>query len=144
MRKDVKIGMAIGSLLTVAAIVWVSTHPRLTDLGLPEEPTDAENSQPGPAVDEPGNLIVITEPQKTITPKETAAELTESATVQHEIPEKTRNQRIHTVEEGETLSGISQIYYGTASGWQKIYVANRRLLSSPDKIRPGMRLVIPE
>ena len=51
--------------------------------------------------------------------------------------------RTHTVQRGETLTGIAQKYYGRASEYQKIFEANRDKLSDPDKVREGMNLVIP-
>jgi len=51
---------------------------------------------------------------------------------------------IHYVQKGETLSEISRHYYGSANKWQKIIEANRSTLADPDKLREGMRLVIPQ
>jgi nucleoid-associated protein YgaU len=51
--------------------------------------------------------------------------------------------RTHTVQRGETLTGIAQKYYGRASEYQKIFEANRDKLSDPDKVREGTNLVIP-
>jgi nucleoid-associated protein YgaU len=51
--------------------------------------------------------------------------------------------RLHTVSNGETLSSIALEYYGSTGYIQKIIDANRNLLSNPDRIRVGMRLVIP-
>jgi nucleoid-associated protein YgaU len=153
MRKDVKIGMVIGLLLTVAAVAWVSTHPGFTDLKLQaglekesikEKPAYAEENQLDPTTDKPDKTADAIVSQETPTPDKTLPELTEPTLAQHKEPEKSMYTRIHTVQEGETLSGISQIYYGTASGWQKIYVANRKTLSSPDRLWPGMRLAIPD
>jgi len=152
MRRDVKIGILIGSLLAVAAIVRVSTHPNLADSGLrvgSEEQRAGESAgtvkiRPGPAGDEPNDSATTTKPQKILTTNETVTGLTEPDTTRHKEPEQTRPKRIHTVAKGETLSDISQRYYGTASGWQKIYVANNKLLSSPDRLQPGMILIIPE
>jgi nucleoid-associated protein YgaU len=152
MRKDVKIGMVIGSLLAVAAIVWISMHSNLADSELltdletrdTKKPAASEKFQPLPSTDKPGNLPAETESQEIFKSKKVIFETAKPASIQQEEPDKTEYERIHTVLEGETLSGISQKYYGTASGWQKIYVANRKLLSSPDRIRPGMRLIIPE
>src|SRR5436190_8011589 len=45
--------------------------------------------------------------------------------------------RTHTVQRGETLTGIAQKYYGRASEYQKIFDANRDKLSDPDKVREG-------
>ncbi len=52
--------------------------------------------------------------------------------------------RTHKVAEGETLSDIADHYYGTSDQWTKIYRANRSALKDPDKIYPGMELVIPD
>ena len=51
--------------------------------------------------------------------------------------------RTHTVQRGETLTGIAQKYYGRASEYQKIFAANRDKLSDPDKVREGTNLIIP-
>lgn len=55
-----------------------------------------------------------------------------------------RGVRTHVVKKGETLSHISQQYYGKASAYKKIFEANRNTLTDPDKIREGMKLTIPE
>ncbi len=152
MRKDVKFGMVIGALMVISAIVWLSTHSRLSDLELSpssqtqlkEKPDDARKPQSVSVTDTPDIPVAAIKPQEALTLNKEIAERTEPTLTQHKEPEQAKHNRIHTVGEGETLSGISQIYYGTASGWQKIYVANRKLLNSPDRIRPGMRLIIPE
>ena len=51
---------------------------------------------------------------------------------------------VYIVKKGDVLSGISQQFYGTSKKWQKILDANRDTLSSPEKLRPGMHLRIPE
>jgi nucleoid-associated protein YgaU len=55
-----------------------------------------------------------------------------------------QGQRRYTVQAGDTLSRISQQYYGSANQFMKIFNANRNLLSDPNAIRPGQELVIPE
>tara|TARA_B110000037_G_scaffold208164_1_gene255976 strand:+ start:749 stop:1381 length:633 start_codon:yes stop_codon:yes gene_type:complete len=45
--------------------------------------------------------------------------------------------------DGGTLSGISKLFYGTPIHWNRIYQANRPILSTPDIIRNGMKLRIP-
>lgn len=52
-------------------------------------------------------------------------------------------ERSHKVAKGETLSHISQHYYGKASEYMKIFNANKDQLNDPDKIREGMTLRIP-
>jgi nucleoid-associated protein YgaU len=51
--------------------------------------------------------------------------------------------RTYTVKPGDTLSKISQQFYGNANQYQKIFEANRDKLSDPDKIQPGQELKIP-
>lgn len=51
--------------------------------------------------------------------------------------------RTYTVKSGDTLSRISQQFYGSPSHYQKIFEANRDQLSDPDKIRVGQELKIP-
>jgi len=48
-----------------------------------------------------------------------------------------------TVRIDETLGDVSRRAYGTSKGWQKIYEANRKLITLPDEIEPGIALVIP-
>lgn len=50
--------------------------------------------------------------------------------------------RYHTVCPGETLSLISEKYYGSGNKWQKILDFNREIITA-DGIRVGQRLVIP-
>ena len=50
----------------------------------------------------------------------------------------------YTVKSGDTLSGISKTVYGNANQYNKIFEANRPMLSSPDKIYPGQTLRIPK
>jgi LysM repeat protein len=51
--------------------------------------------------------------------------------------------RTYTVKSGDTLSKISQQFYGNANQYNKIFEANRDKLSDPDKIQPGQELKIP-
>ena len=53
-------------------------------------------------------------------------------------------RQAYTVEKGDTLQKISKKFYGTTRHWKKIYEANKELLKSPDKIRPGQILNIPQ
>ncbi len=53
------------------------------------------------------------------------------------------NARYHTVSGGENLSKISERYYGHQGNWSLIYNANRDLLTNPNIIVPGQKLLIP-
>lgn len=50
---------------------------------------------------------------------------------------------LYRVEDGDSLWVISKKVYGKGSQWERIYEANRDLLSSPDDVKPGMGLKIP-
>ncbi|GAA7754980.1 MAG: peptidoglycan-binding protein LysM [Burkholderiaceae bacterium] len=49
----------------------------------------------------------------------------------------------HTVVKGDTLWAISQAAYGNGAEYNKIFEANKPMLSNPDKIYPGQKLRIP-
>ena len=55
-----------------------------------------------------------------------------------------QSSRTYTVQPGDSLSKISQHFYGNPREYQKIFDANRDQLENPDQIQPGQRLVIPE
>lgn len=58
--------------------------------------------------------------------------------------DESQQYRFYTVQAGDSLGGIAQRFYGSAARFETIFDANRQLLSSPDRIRVGQRLVIPE
>lgn len=72
------------------------------------------------------------------------------AKVEADLPEPAAAQTdsgkpvFHTVEKGETLSGIAKQYLGNANAYRTIFEANRPMLSDPDKIYPGQVLRIPQ
>jgi nucleoid-associated protein YgaU len=47
------------------------------------------------------------------------------------------------VQPGDSLSKISQQFYGSANQYMKIFEANKDKLADPDKVKAGMQLVIP-
>jgi LysM repeat protein len=53
------------------------------------------------------------------------------------------NARRYTVKSGDSLSKISQQFYGSAGEYMKIFEANRDQLKDPNQIKPGQELVIP-
>jgi nucleoid-associated protein YgaU len=50
---------------------------------------------------------------------------------------------MHTVAQGETLSGISRRYYGTPNRWTEIFAANRDTLRDERSLVAGRTLRIP-
>lgn len=53
------------------------------------------------------------------------------------------SHRFYTVLPGDSLGAISVKFYGDISHYSKIFEANRAILSSPDRLNVGQRLVIP-
>jgi len=60
-----------------------------------------------------------------------------------DFPVDTSMQRTYKVKAGDTLSKISQQFYGSANEYMKIFNANRDKLTDPNKIQPGQELKIP-
>lgn len=52
--------------------------------------------------------------------------------------------RRHTVRPGDTLSSLSQRYYGNRTRWRDLYQANRSQMKSESDLKVGMELVIPQ
>lgn len=69
----------------------------------------------------------------------TAVPLTSTPTP---TPAPTERPSSHTVERGEHLSGISELYCG-AQNWRWIYRANEERIRDPNLIFAGQRLVLP-
>lgn len=49
----------------------------------------------------------------------------------------------YTVQKDDTLQKISKKYYGTYSGWLKIYNANKEKIKNPNLLRSGTVITIP-
>jgi nucleoid-associated protein YgaU len=84
----------------------------------------------------PGMPLVIDEPVAPTAPTAPTRALPEPV-------EPPADAKIHTVADGETLSGIAKIHYGSASRWIEIYNANRDVMRSENHLVPGMNLRIP-
>lgn len=52
--------------------------------------------------------------------------------------------QFYTVNNGDSLGAIARRFYGDAVMYNAIFEANRAILSSPDRIMVGQRLVIPQ
>ena len=75
------------------------------------------------------------------------ADITVSATAkpasQSEVAKEAPKTTTYTVQKGDTLSKISQQFYGDSGQYMKIFSANRDQISDPDKIQIGQVLKIP-
>ncbi|MBN2183036.1 MAG: LysM peptidoglycan-binding domain-containing protein [Sedimentisphaerales bacterium] len=64
--------------------------------------------------------------------------------LQYMQTEKIKTQRFHIVRKNQNLSVISRQYYGSSNNWHKIVDANRDVIKDPNKLQPGMKLIIPD
>ncbi len=81
--------------------------------------------------------VVRTRPaaNKPASPPPTAASTT--------APQAASSARQHTVRAGDTLSKISQQYYGNRARWRDIFAANRQSMRNESDLHIGQQLVIP-
>jgi nucleoid-associated protein YgaU len=137
MHRDFKIGLAVGVAAAAAATVWLSTLP---NLGTESRALRAASAPPAksPEIFKPPEQI-----QTPVVEQKTATARLDSPGVSP-AGRAEQNVRIHIVQKGDTLSAISEKYYGTARYWQKIFAANDAVLKDPDRLIPGTRLIIPE
>lgn len=168
MDRDFKIGLICGVVLAGLALVWVATRPTLTtqarmfspsvaSLQEDREPADSAPAEPDrttaattppPSSDIPHaeRILRQAEPSRAERPAavvepQPAARQSDSAV--HEQDQKITTTRFHIVQKDETLSAISQQYYGTANQWRKILAANEQNIKDANRIRPGTKLIIP-
>ena len=62
---------------------------------------------------------------------------------QTKVTKANRFAQYHVVQKGDTLSKIADEYYGDKMLYPQIFEANQDILTDPDKITPGQRLLIP-
>ncbi len=117
MRKDLKTGMLLGVVLAVVAVVVISIYSSTVESRLQQDTGSASESD-----------------SQYPLPTEQADKIMENTS---------GNILIHTVAPGETLSAISTLYYGTIDQQQKILDANVDIITNVNRLRPGMRLIIP-
>ena len=129
MQTDLKMGMVLGLVLTIAATLWLSTRPSMSTKARMLNSYNAGSRQE--SIEQPVlPLIAKVESEQSNVPDLTAGKQVEKI--------------IHTIREGETLCGISREYYGSENKWQKILNANRNVIRDANKLRPGTKLIIPE
>jgi len=127
MQKDLKIGLVLGLILVIAAVLWLSTSPSPS----PEETIEEPRDWPKEDVNSNKLSTINNQPQ----PLNTSV---------YEQAEKIKTQKFHIVLKGQTLSEISLKYYGSANKWKKILDANRNVISDANKLKPGTKLIIPD
>lgn len=58
--------------------------------------------------------------------------------------DQTEQYRFYTVNPGDSLGSIAVKFFSSVEYYPQIFEANRQILSSPDRIQSGQRLVIPQ
>jgi nucleoid-associated protein YgaU len=154
MGKDYKTGLVAGLILAVIALIWVATRPSLGPearmmRSAQAAPQNAESDTASPTTSAGRELRVADSnragnPQSEIAnPPSMPPGPTQNLSM-YELPEKIKTTRFHIVRKEETLSTISQQYYGTPNNWRKILDANKNVVKDANKIQPGTKLIIPD
>lgn len=142
MRKDLKTGIILGSILSMASLVLISVFSSNVEerRGLKNSSGNTENIPKEVINLQSTTSMSARESQVNLQPRKVEpAPLNDSLEANGRKPEI----QIHVVCEGETLSSISIEYYGNSNMWQEILSANRDILKDANRLRPGMKLVIP-
>lgn len=137
MQKDLKIGLALGLVLVASALLWLATRPSLSPIARMSHTPD---TVPAEEYFEQANEKDTTDNQPPAISSQ--PELPDST--KYEQTEKIKTQKFHIVLKGQTLTQISQKYYGSAGNWKKILDANRDIIKDPNKLIPGTKLIIPD
>ena len=162
MQKDLKIGLVLGLTLAIASVLWLATRPGLQPEARMQQSHDTDSRQQSaeqsagpeiariPAPDSDAgqgdnlNASSIKIPSDVNgTGDENEKNNPPDSTI-YEQDEKIKTQKFHIILKGQTLSQISQKYYGSAHNWKKILDANRDKLKDPNKLIPGTKLIIPD
>jgi nucleoid-associated protein YgaU len=146
MRKEFKIGMFLGLALVIIGILYLSMHKSSS-----VETRTLEQAQPIAALPTPDTNTAAIDVNR---PADVAAALDANAPsvptagttdlTKFEQAQPIKTQRFYIVHKGDMLSTISQKYYGTTKKVNKIYEANKDVIKDKNRLKPGMKLVIPE
>jgi nucleoid-associated protein YgaU len=126
MPNDAKLAMVIGVGLVVAVAI-VFFHKDIANGRPPGDktPTNGVSSPAAPPA-RPGDV------QRPL------------ATWPTGLVKPTGEPRRHTVEEGDTLFGLAERYYGDGDRFADLYRYNRAVLKRPDRLEVGTVLTIPD
>jgi nucleoid-associated protein YgaU len=161
--------MICGVVLAGAVLLWVVTRPTLTTQARMFSPSTAASQEshrevdslfseptgpvPSAVAEKPpqvteaspvGQLFESDRPETPVDVPQPQTHAQEPNLTVYEKEQKITTTRFHIVQKDETLSSISQQYYGTSNRWQKILQANQQTIKDANKIRPGTKLIIPE
>lgn len=151
--RDYRIGLVAGVILAGVALVWVTTRPSRGPQPPPareevspeaRNPVISQSEGSASQVNQPGfngHDRAESNPPASVVGNPSAGS---PDPMGREKTEADKTGRFHVVRPGETLSGIAQQYYGSASSWRKILAANEKIIKDANKIAPGTKLTIPD
>jgi nucleoid-associated protein YgaU len=150
MRKEFKIGMFLGLALVIGGIFYLSTRKSVTVESRTLEQTQNMAGPNLPAMDlntpsfaDANSRSAVAAALDTNAPSQPVASTSADLT-KFEQTQPVKTQRFYIVHKGDMLSTISQKYYGTTKKVNKIYEANKDIIKDKNRLKPGMKLVIPE
>lgn len=153
--KDVKRGSAVRQAgegeHASSSRALEAAKQKMKETGIIEQLSDAfkslqkmdSNEQPVVSNDEEANAKGLIELIKQATEPRVVSD--NAAAEVEQVAEKVE-QAADTivVSSNTTLGHLAKQYYGNAAMWTKIFEANRDVLTSPDQIKEGMKLIIPK
>jgi len=132
-------GVGIFAVAVIAYLAAVFTTP-VDPVSSMIEPTEEVNTEPTETVTEEVKEVNV-EDVKTPTVETPAPAKEEPKTTAAPTPAK-KEPVYDTVE--ISLIRLAKKHYGEGSYWVFIYEANRDIISNPNRIRPGQKVVIPD
>lgn len=162
MTRDHKLALVVGFGLILFVGILVTDHLSATtqsDDLLPQNAVTSDWDQPLTLAATPratfrddavGSAAPRTTPIRNESPTRVAEAVIEpeirlepEVAVERPVP-RSPERIVHVVQSGETLQEISKRYFQTVRRWKDIADANRGVLPNPDRLRSGIRLVIPD
>ena len=144
---------------SAAPAVYDNTEERVSSIAKPAEKNESAPEVEAVEVAAPAEKAdaVVAEPvapevkadaaatEKTAEVKADAAAAEKAPAVTPPVaPPDPTNSTVYVVQSGDTLGKISQKHYGSARHSNVIFKANGDILKDPDKLRPGMKLIVPK
>ena len=156
MKKEFKIGLVIGVVVIgVAIAVFVTRSNNSVEERALDQVAIAEPNLPLLDINAPAPMFdmnsttalptstAIDDANTTSLPALPSTATTSDSTV-FEQSQPIQTQRFHVIHRGDTLSSISQKYYGSVKYITKIYEANKDVIKNKNILKPGVKIVIPE
>lgn len=151
------IGILVGLALGACAVYFAIDYIFPTEASIPEydeesvEVTDILQDLPPEPIDtvtappvQPDT--VTTETQQTEQPGETVetAKEPEPVAQKADTPKAANNTVKDTVKKGYLLNDMAKKHYGNKCFWVYIYEENKSKIANPNRVSPGLELVIPD